>query len=84
MVGMTAAESVRNMGLAVGDTIEGQQVRYDGTLSTVRLTLLWAGDSIAVWRMTERYGLGPWSQPEEASDWDLSFRTWKKVDGEGN
>ncbi len=39
MTRMTAAESVRNMGLAVRYTIEGQQVQYDGTLNTVRLTL---------------------------------------------
>lgn len=82
MTGMTAAESVRDMGLSVGDTIEGQQVQYDGTLNTVRMTLLWVGESIAVWRWTERYGLGPWSRPEESATWDLSFRTWRKVDGD--
>ena len=47
---MNPAQQARALGLVVGDTIEGV---HNGC--TARLTLLWLGESVAVWRVTEQY-----------------------------
>ena len=77
-----SAVQCRAMGLNVGDTIEGTE-SGPGWWSTTRLTLLWVGDEIAVWRETSRCSLRPywpeWSEPREVSNWTLRWRDWRKV-----
>lgn len=76
----SAAEQARALGLAVGDTIEGREEAPRGYWHEARLTLLWLGDEVAVWRATERSSERPnWSEPEECADWTLECRQWRKV-----
>ena len=82
-VGMTigsVADQCRALGLKVGDTIEGTE-GGTGWWNTTRLTLLWMGDTEAVWRVIDRSNRSPeWSEPREAANWTLSCRDWRKVD----
>ena len=72
---VVTADECRAMGLEVGDTIEGT-----GWWTTTRLTLLWLGNTVAVWRVTERSGNSRrWSEPREATNWTLSCREWRKI-----
>jgi hypothetical protein len=76
---LAAAEQCRSLGLRVGDTIEGRE-SYPGGWHQARLTLLWMGDDVAVWRVMERNSDNPtWSEPHEGADWDLSCRRWRRV-----
>lgn len=79
---MSPAEQARAMGLKVGDTIEGTDVCMDGWWITSRLTLLWLGEELAVWRETYRSADNPeWSDPEESASCDLDYKEWKKISG---
>lgn len=73
------ADQCREMGIAVGDTIEGRE--YNGRhWHDARLTLLWLGESEAAWLVSERDDLAPeWDEPGESVDWELSGRPWRKV-----
>lgn len=64
------------MGLQIGDTIEGTQHDH-----TARLMLLWLGEDVAVWRYWMWLKDGQWLDRGEVADWDLSCRTWAKVEG---
>ena len=70
----TAAEQVRELGIKVGDTIEGSQGEH-----TARLTLLWVGEEIAVWRYVSIVD-GEIIGDFECADWDLGDRDWLKVE----
>lgn len=73
------ADQCRLLGIEIGDTIEGMETsgRY---WHEARLTLLWLGDEVAVFRVIERSNEKPkWSEPEESADWTLEFRQWRKV-----
>lgn len=73
------ADQCREMGLSVGDTIEGTEGGGDWW-NTTRLTLLWLGEQQAVWMMADRSSTRPeWSEPREAVNWTLSCREWRKV-----
>jgi hypothetical protein len=73
------AEQCRRLGLQVGDTIEGTE-SGPGWWNTTRLTLLWLGETEAAWRMTDKSVNRPeWSEPEEAVNWTLDCREWRKV-----
>lgn len=77
--GLNTAEQCRLLGLKVGDTIEGRE-RCGTYWNEARLTLLWAGEEVAVFRVTERSSERPeWSQPEESGDWTLECRKWRKL-----
>lgn len=74
------AEQCRALGLTVGDTIEGREEAPRGYWHEARLTLLWMGQEVAVWSVTERSSERPtWSEPEECADWTLECRKWRKV-----
>lgn len=76
------AKQVRDMGLKVGDTIFGRESGngYNGYWHEARLTLLWVGQSEAVWLERERSDNNPeWSDPVETADWTLDVREWSKV-----
>ena len=74
------ADQCRELGLQVGDTIEGHE-GGNGWWNTTRLTLLWLGETEAAWRVTDRSSSrAEWSEPREATNWTLSCRDWRKVD----
>lgn len=76
----TTADQCRALGLAVGDTIEGREDGSGGYWHEARLTLLWLGDEVAVWRSTTRSSSRPkWSEPQEEANWTLECRQWRKV-----
>jgi hypothetical protein len=67
------------MGINIGDTIEGMETsgKY---WHEARLTLLWLGQEVAVFRVTERSDDQPeWSEPEESGDWTLECRDCRKL-----
>jgi hypothetical protein len=74
------ADQCRALGLSVGDTIEGREDCHDGSWEETRLTLLWLGEEVAVWRAIDRNcRRKTWSAPEESADWTLEWRDWRKV-----
>ena len=73
--GATPADQARSLGLVVGDTIEGR-----GRDHAVRLTLLWIGSELVVWRYASRMDFEPWRDYGEDSDWDLERYDWTKVE----
>lgn len=73
--GATPADQARSLGLVVGDTIEGSEDDH-----TARLTLLWIGESVAVWREESRLGRGKWRDIGEEADWTLDCREWERVE----
>lgn len=76
----TTADQCRQMGLLIGDIIEGTEGEGTEWENTVRLTLLWLGDDIAVWRETcFRRKTGKWTAQKESADWKLSCRDWKRI-----
>lgn len=76
----TPADEVRERGLQVGDTIEGRYDGDNGWWHIARLTLLWVGEEVVVWRSSEMSSLRPtWSPPRETYGWTLIARDWKKV-----
>lgn len=76
---LNAADQCRAMGLSVGDTIEGTEHSV-GYWRTARLTLLWLGETTAVWSESTRSSKRPdWSGPRETANWNLGFRAWEKV-----
>lgn len=74
----TAAEC-RALGLVVGDTIEGTE--GDTTWwNKARLTLLWLGEEVAVFRVTTKTQRSTtWSSPRESANWSLRHRYWNKI-----
>ena len=77
------ADQCRELGIVVGETIEGRE-EWSGGWDETRLTLLWLGESVAVWREVSRNYMRPeWSEPIEACAWTLDCRPWFKVGGPG-
>ena len=78
---MRTADKCRAMGLRVGDTIEGREGDENGTWWDItRLTLIWLGDEVVVWRQTHiNHMSNEWSDPREEADWSLDYRYWRKV-----
>ena len=73
----TSADQCRDLGIAVGDTLEGvSPSAWPG--ETTRITLLWLGQEMAVWQETRLIG-GEWTPPRESAAWDLSWREWERV-----
>ncbi len=76
---MSGVEQCRRLNVQVGDTIQGTE-SYPGAWGTTRLTLLWIGKEIAVWRETHQSSLdAKWTEPKESACWDLSHREWRHV-----
>ena len=77
------AAACREMGIQVGDTILGRDADASGqSWHEARLTLMWLGECVAVWREQTRCNWRPeWTAPEESANWTLEFRTWQKVAG---
>lgn len=78
---MSTADECRALGLRIGDTIFGREEGGRGYWHEARLTLLWLGEEEAMWRVQTRSSQrAEWSEPEEAGDWMLGCRDWRKVD----
>ena len=76
------AGQCRELGIAVGDTIIGSEHGAGAYWHEARLTLLWLGESVAVWSTQERTNESPdWSAPHEESNWVLYCRQWRRPDG---
>lgn len=76
------ADQCREMGLAVGDAIQGrEEATYrEGGFHETRLKVLWIGQSEAVLLEEKRSDLHPdWSSPAECSSWTLDCRRWWRV-----
>ena len=79
----STAEQARELGLAVGDTIQGRE-EVGEYWHEVRITLLWIGTSYTVWIVSGRGSRsregGAWSLPHEATNWDLCCRDWQRIE----
>lgn len=73
-----AAAQCAEMGIGVGDTIEGRETYDDGHWSEARLTLLWIGEQVAVWMVWRRNSSTKpdWYCTGEQSNWTLQCRDW--------
>ncbi len=72
----SAADQAREMGIEVGETIEGTEGEGDWA---ARLKLLWIGKRICVWECTRKTESSEWCAPDEQSNWTLGSRRWFKV-----
>ena len=78
--GKNTAEQCREMGIAVGEVIEGRETYSDGKWNEARLELLWLGNEVAVFRERSRsWKSEEWTEPHEESCWTLDCRQWRKV-----
>ena len=78
--GLSSADQCHQLGLQVGDTIEGRCEFHSGYWTEARLTLLWLGNQAACFRVSGRNINQPeWSEPHESCAWVLDFREWRKV-----
>lgn len=86
--GLGCAEQCVEMGIVIGDTIEGREeygklhsgFNPAGGWNDARITLLWKGKSEAVWEVWRRTNTNPnWSRSGEQSNWHLDSRPWRKV-----
>ena len=79
----SAAEQARELGLTVGDTIQGREKVGDGW-HEARITLLWIGSTHTAWIVSGRSSRpregGAWSSPHEATNWDLGCREWERIE----
>jgi hypothetical protein len=78
----SSADQARELGLKLGDTIQGRQEVGDGWVES-RITLLWLGMTQTVWIVSGRTHLsrfeGGWSCPHESVSWDLHTRDWERI-----
>ncbi|MBC8741694.1 hypothetical protein F6X40_34600 [Paraburkholderia sp. UCT31] len=75
----STADQCREMGIELGDVIEGRE-SYPGGWNEARLKLLWLGEDVAVWSEQSRDSRSPeWDAPEERSNWTLDCREWRRV-----
>lgn len=78
---LSTADMCRMMGLRIGDTIIGREEGGRGYWQEARLTLLWLGETRAIWSVQQRSNSRTeWSKPEESGNWALYCREWRKVD----
>lgn len=73
------ATQVRQLGLAVGDFIQGKTIYLAGWEESC-LQILWIGHKAVVfheWRRTSN--VPDWTDCGEVASWDLSWRDWQKV-----
>ena len=78
--GLSVSDQCHQLGLQVGDTIEGRSEFHAGYWTEARLTLLWLGNQAACFRVSERNVIEQaWSEPHENCAWKLDVREWRKV-----
>lgn len=82
MIDKYPADQCREMGLKVGDTIEGCEGGKNWSVR-VRLTLLWVGEQQCAWKETRiNNNKKTWSDPIEKCNWNLGYRKWVFVNTE--
>jgi hypothetical protein len=81
-----AAQQAREMGLVVGDTIVGREGNeITGWWQEQRLTLLFIGEQLCVWRSEWRnHSSQVFREPTEQSAWSLKDRSWYLVKQDEN
>ena len=73
---ISAAKQCREMGIQVGDTIIGRE-DYDGGWNEAKLTLIFAGEQVAVFKVMCRNSTFPeWQDDGESGSWRLNHRDW--------
>lgn len=73
----TPAEQCASLGLAIGSIIIGRETLSNGHWSDAKLTLLWVGKELAVWRVHRRSHKDlDWKETGEQSNWTLDVRDW--------
>lgn len=78
--GRCRADQCRELGLEVGDTIEGRSEFNTGYWTEARLTLLWIGNQMACFLVSERnIAKTDWSEPHESCAWTLEWREWRRA-----
>ena len=75
----STADQARELGLKVGDTIQGRWEFGDGW-HDARITLLWLGHINTVWIVSGCSHGPPWSSPYESTSWDLDSREWQRTE----
>ena len=73
------ADQARELGLKVGDTIQGREEVGDGW-HDAWITLVWLGKVNTVWISSGRSHRRPWSPPCETVNWDLETRDWARIE----
>jgi hypothetical protein len=74
------ADQCREMGLNVGDVIEGTECYGMNGWSEARLTLLFMGQHCAVFATSRRSSSSPeWVECREQANWTLNCRDWVLV-----
>ena len=77
--GSNSADQCRQMGLTVGDVIQGRET-YGNDWSESRLTLLFVGNEVAVFSEERRNNQNPkWRKDGESGNWTLNCRAWSRV-----
>ena len=73
----SSAEQAREMGITLGDMIEGREHYSRGAWSDARLQLVWIGETVAVWKVWRRNNERPeWRYTGEQANWTLDGRRW--------
>jgi hypothetical protein len=82
---MPLASQIHEMGINLGDTIVGREGDKEGTCwSEKRLTLLWVGQTAAVfWVATRNKSVPTWNEVGEAANWTLDSRKWFLTNAQG-
>ena len=75
----STADQARELGLKVGDTIQGREEVGDGW-HDAWITLVWLGKTNTVWIVSGRNNRRPWSPPYESANWDLGRREWERTE----
>lgn len=77
---LDGAAQCRELGLAVGDTLVGRETYSTGAWTEAKLTLLWVGAELAVWKVQRRSNVKPhWRVSGEQSNWTLNCRDWYQL-----
>lgn len=73
----TCAQQCRELGLVPGHVIVGRETYSTGSWSESKMTLLWVGEELAVWKVQRRTNQAPnWRKTGEQSNWTLTCRDW--------
>ena len=77
---INVADQCREMGLQVGDVIQGKECHGDCGWSEARLTLLFIGKQCAVFATSRRNSMHTeWVEYPEQANWELNSRHWYLV-----
>jgi hypothetical protein len=77
----SAAQQSKQLGLAIGDTIEATRKATERSCLQIRLTLKWRGRAICVWDKQTRavsngHPLEEWSKANETASFNLGHDDW--------